>query len=170
MWSVLVVPWCVTISEASPRSSTTKQELAPAHLLSIRSLVVSRVLAFLRSVIVLVYSTSTNNLHQNIREAYSFITTNYVPGDEIILIGFSRGAFTARSMAGMIRDIGLLSRGGMRDFYAIFKDFQNSRNKKYHDIFPAVPFSDKPLRGRHFISEYRERLLEVGRTDHYFNS
>lgn len=36
---------------------------------------------------------------QNIREAYSFVATNYEPGDEIILLGFSRGAFTARSVA-----------------------------------------------------------------------
>lgn len=36
---------------------------------------------------------------QNIREAYSFIATNYEAGDEIILLGFSRGAFTARSVA-----------------------------------------------------------------------
>jgi hypothetical protein len=49
----------------------------------------------------------------------------------------------------------------MADFHAIFKDVQNSRNKKYHDIFPTVPFPDKPPPGRHMIAEYRERLLEV---------
>jgi hypothetical protein len=69
----------------------------------------------------------------------------------------------------MIRDIGLLSRGGMVDFYAIFKDVQNSRNKKYHDIFPTVPFPDKPPKGRHFIPEYRERLLEVSISDYYLH-
>ena len=30
---------------------------------------------------------------------YSFIATNYEPGDEIIMVGFSRGAFTARGVA-----------------------------------------------------------------------
>jgi hypothetical protein len=49
----------------------------------------------------------------------------------------------------------------MEDFYAIFKDIQNSRNKKYHDIFPKIPFPDKPPPGRHMVAEYRERLLEV---------
>jgi uncharacterized protein (DUF2235 family) len=39
---------------------------------------------------------------KNVREVYSFIASNYAPGDEIILIGFSRGAFTARSVAGMV--------------------------------------------------------------------
>ena len=42
---------------------------------------------------------------------------SYVPGDEIILIGFSRGAFTVRSVAAMISDIGLLTRAGMAVFY-----------------------------------------------------
>lgn len=42
---------------------------------------------------------SVSDLLQNIREAYSFVATNYEPGDEIILLGFSRGAFTARSVA-----------------------------------------------------------------------
>jgi hypothetical protein len=49
----------------------------------------------------------------------------------------------------------------MEDFYAIFKDIQNSRNKKYKDIFPTIPFPDKPPPGRHMVAEYRERLLEV---------
>lgn len=48
-----------------------------------------------------------------VREAYSFLAANYCSGDEIILIGFSRGAFTARSVAGLIKDIGLLTREGM---------------------------------------------------------
>jgi hypothetical protein len=47
-------------------------------------------------------------LSKNVREAYRHIAENYEPGDEIILIGFSRGAFTARSTAGFIRNCGLL--------------------------------------------------------------
>jgi hypothetical protein len=101
----------------------------------------------------------------NIREAYSFITTNYVPGDELILMGFSRGAFTVRSIAGMIHDIGLLTRGGMESFYAIFKDFQNSRNGHYRDKFPDLPFPDKPRAGsKDYMRRYRRRLLELGLT------
>ena len=42
-------------------------------------------------------------LSENIREAYAFLATNYEIGDEIILLGFSRGAFTARSIAGECR-------------------------------------------------------------------
>lgn len=47
---------------------------------------------------------------ENIRSAYQFICQNYVPGDEIYLFGFSRGAFTVRSLAGLITACGILFR------------------------------------------------------------
>lgn len=56
---------------------------------------------------------------------YNFICTNYVEGDDIILIGYSRGAFTARSVADMIAAIGLLTLEGLDHFYAIFDDYEN---------------------------------------------
>ncbi|MFH7027364.1 MAG: DUF2235 domain-containing protein [Heteroscytonema crispum UTEX LB 1556] len=46
----------------------------------------------------------------NIQDAYRFLCLNYVDGDEIYLFGFSRGAYTVRSLAGMIYCSGLLSR------------------------------------------------------------
>lgn len=52
-------------------------------------------------------------LSRNIRQAYAFLCLNYEPGDRIYLFGFSRGAFTVRSLAGMILDIGLLERGAL---------------------------------------------------------
>ncbi|UQC75639.1 peptidoglycan binding domain-containing protein [Colletotrichum lupini] len=64
-------------------------------------------------------------LDQAIREVYNFICTNYVDGDDIILIGFSRGAFTARSVADMIATVGLLTPSGLDHFYAIFEDYEN---------------------------------------------
>ncbi|KAK5631920.1 hypothetical protein RRF57_007634 [Xylaria bambusicola] len=77
------------------------------------------------------YSMSSTNESENIREAYAFICANYVDGDEIILLGFSRGAFTARSIGGMISDLGLLTRVGQEYFYPIFKDMQNWSNECY---------------------------------------
>lgn len=64
-------------------------------------------------------------LAEDIREAYNFICANYNDGDDIILIGFSRGAFTARSIADLIASIGLLTTGGMTWFYSIFEDYEN---------------------------------------------
>jgi uncharacterized protein (DUF2235 family) len=39
---------------------------------------------------------------------YTFISRNFVPGDQIVITGFSRGAYTARALAGMIATKGLL--------------------------------------------------------------
>jgi uncharacterized protein (DUF2235 family) len=42
-----------------------------------------------------------------IRRGYSFLCENYEDGDEIYVIGFSRGAFQARSLAGLIALAGI---------------------------------------------------------------
>ena len=47
-------------------------------------------------------------IYENIAEGYSFLVRNYREGDEIYLYGFSRGAFTARSIAGLVTLFGLL--------------------------------------------------------------
>lgn len=39
---------------------------------------------------------------------YTFISRNYQDGDRIVILGFSRGAYTARALAGMISSVGLL--------------------------------------------------------------
>ncbi|RKR03375.1 putative alpha/beta hydrolase family protein DUF2235 [Kushneria sinocarnis] len=45
---------------------------------------------------------------RNILDAYRFLMQNYVDGDEVYLFGFSRGAFTAQAVAGMLNKCGLL--------------------------------------------------------------
>jgi uncharacterized protein (DUF2235 family) len=45
----------------------------------------------------------------NILQAYGFLCQNYRDGDRIFLFGFSRGAYTARAVAGMIQMVGLLA-------------------------------------------------------------
>ncbi|KAK1589811.1 uncharacterized protein LY79DRAFT_517073 [Colletotrichum navitas] len=67
---------------------------------------------------------------QDIADTYRFICDNYNPGDEIIILGFSRGAFTARSVSGLVCNIGLLNRVGLSQFGAIFHDYQNFANWK----------------------------------------
>jgi uncharacterized protein (DUF2235 family) len=47
-------------------------------------------------------------LSTNIRNAYRFLAGNYETGDALYLFGFSRGAYTARSLAGLIRNCGIL--------------------------------------------------------------
>lgn len=47
-------------------------------------------------------------LDRDVLDAYCFLCRHYRPGDRIYLFGFSRGAYTARVVAGMIYLIGLL--------------------------------------------------------------
>jgi type VI secretion system (T6SS) phospholipase Tle1-like effector len=47
-------------------------------------------------------------LDHNIRKAYKFLSQWFRPGDEIFIFGFSRGAFTARSLCGYLQAVGLL--------------------------------------------------------------
>jgi uncharacterized protein (DUF2235 family) len=49
-----------------------------------------------------------SGLEQNVRRAYNFLSSQFRPGDEIFIFGFSRGAFTARSLCGYLSAVGLL--------------------------------------------------------------
>jgi uncharacterized protein (DUF2235 family) len=48
---------------------------------------------------------------RNIEDAYAYLMARYEPGDRVFLFGFSRGAFTARALAGMLHVCGLLEKG-----------------------------------------------------------
>jgi uncharacterized protein (DUF2235 family) len=47
-------------------------------------------------------------LSKHVLEAYTWLVANYEEGDELFLFGFSRGAFTARSTVGLVRNSGIL--------------------------------------------------------------
>jgi len=51
-----------------------------------------------------------SGLVQNLADAYRFLIFNHSPGDEIFIFGFSRGAYTARSFAGLLNTCGILLR------------------------------------------------------------
>jgi uncharacterized protein (DUF2235 family) len=47
-------------------------------------------------------------IDKKIKDLYTFLLLNYEIGDELYFFGFSRGAYTARSLAGMVRNCGIL--------------------------------------------------------------
>jgi len=49
-------------------------------------------------------------LDRKIEAAYRFLVLNFEPQDEIFIFGFSRGAYTARSLCGLIRKCGIVRR------------------------------------------------------------
>lgn len=51
---------------------------------------------------------SGRGINRQIRRAYGYLASRYRPGDRIFLLGYSRGAYAARSLAGVIDRVGLL--------------------------------------------------------------
>jgi uncharacterized protein (DUF2235 family) len=67
-------------------------------------------------------------LFHNVMTGYRFLCQNYEEGDQIFLFGFSRGAFTVRSLAGLIRNSGILKRG--------HESFEDEAVARYRDYAP----------------------------------
>ena len=62
-------------------------------------------------------------LMDKITEGYAWLVNNYQEGDEIFLFGFSRGAYTARSLVGMLRKSGLVKNAvKIKDAVRLYKD------------------------------------------------
>lgn len=81
-------------------------------------------------------------LDENIRSAYEWLIENYAPGDQIYIFGFSRGAYTARALAGLIAIDGILKPGspiGVGELFERYKDgslniWQLSERKEKGDV------------------------------------
>lgn len=65
-------------------------------------------------------------ISDNVKNGYQFICSNYEEGDEIFLFGFSRGAYTARSIGGLIHNMGILKRP---HFHRLNEAYSYYRNK-----------------------------------------
>ncbi len=66
-----------------------------------------------------------HGLIRNISDAYMFLVFNYAPGDEIYIFGFSRGAYTARSFAGLIKSCGVFERKYVRKINVAVKAYRD---------------------------------------------
>lgn len=66
-------------------------------------------------------------INRQIRRAYGYLASRYRPGDKIFLMGFSRGAYAVRSLAGVIDRVGLLraeaaTQRNVRDAYRFYEN------------------------------------------------
>lgn len=71
-----------------------------------------------------------SGLSEKVQQAYRFCCLNYEPGDSILLFGFSRGAFTVRSLAGLIGLVGLLRKGDLEFLPDIWKLYRTVPSKR----------------------------------------
>lgn len=100
-------------------------------------------------------------LKENMREAYTYLAINWKAGDEMFLMGFSRGAFTARSIGGMIGALGLLTRTGLPYFNEIFEDWEHRFDDRYESKYPDTPFPNKGPFDQHYVDELVKRGLTI---------
>lgn len=86
-------------------------------------------------------------IDKNIIQLYTFLALNYESGDEIYMYGFSRGAYTIRSVAGMISSVGLVRR---KKVQWVTEAYQLYRNRTLDE--------DDPISCRDFRSTYGDRV------------
>jgi uncharacterized protein (DUF2235 family) len=90
-------------------------------------------------------------LSRNVVDAYRFLIDNYEPGDLLYFFGFSRGAFTARSLAGLVRNCGILRRenaGRIDEAWALYRSSADTPNGVASTLFRGA-YSYEPR--IHFI-------------------
>lgn len=78
-------------------------------------------------------------INRQIQRVYGWLASRYRPGDRIFLIGYSRGAYAVRSLAGVMAQVGLL-----KAEYATERNVREAYRHYQFDIDPetAAEFSD----------------------------
>jgi hypothetical protein len=66
-----------------------------------------------------------SGIDKHIKDLYTFLLTNYDDGDEVYMFGFSRGAYTVRSLAGLILHSGLGRRDQLRFVEEAYEAYRN---------------------------------------------
>jgi len=76
-------------------------------------------------------------LNRQIRRAYGYLASRYKPGDKIYLMGYSRGAFAVRSLAGVIDMVGLLraEHATVRNIRTAYRHYECSPDSSYAKEF-----------------------------------
>ncbi len=77
-------------------------------------------------------------LSNSVKSCYGFLVDNYAPGDEIFLFGFSRGAYVARSVAGMLGHVGILKRSEMERFIDAWDWYTGSHAERKLEALDAI--------------------------------
>ena len=89
-------------------------------------------------------------LETNVRAAYNWLVQNYEdgnplkPADEIYIFGFSRGAFTARSLVGFISTCGLLRRGAPLTVNQLWQNYCLLGRQHEHHTGPLTALFGEP--------------------------
>jgi len=97
-------------------------------------------------------------LDDNIVEAYRNLVFWYEPGDEIFVFGFSRGAYTARSLAGLIRTAGIPPRAHLPRLQEAVEIYRARGPDTHPDAETCRPRRSIPDRSSSTRQTFRPRL------------
>lgn len=103
-----------------------------------------------------------SSFQQHLLAGYRFVMQYYNPGDHIYIFGFSRGAYTARFLAEMIHELGLLSRGNEEMVQFAWETFSNFQQAKGND-HPSE--KDKKLMA--FMENFTKTFCRPGVAIHF---
>jgi uncharacterized protein (DUF2235 family) len=82
-------------------------------------------------------------LDKNLADAYRFLIFNYTPGDQIYIFGFSRGAYTARSFAGLLAHSGIPNRRYAHQVDNAIARYRERNNKTPEFLEDMMQFRSK---------------------------
>lgn len=101
--------------------------------------------------------TTGSGIHKNIMDGYRYIVQNYSPGDELFLFGFSRGAYTVRSLCGLINNCGILKRPDARLIQKAFDHYKRQEDEYAPEGTKSVAFRHRhahPSKGVRFLGVF----------------
>ncbi|KAH8993945.1 hypothetical protein EDB92DRAFT_1795941 [Lactarius akahatsu] len=84
-------------------------------------------------------------LYQHIMDGYKFLMQSYNVGDKVCLFGFSRGAYTARALAGMLHKVGLLSRDNVEQIPFAYELYKSDGNDALAQEFKMAFSREVPI-------------------------
>jgi uncharacterized protein (DUF2235 family) len=82
-----------------------------------------------------------DGIEGNIRNLYRLVVYNYEPGDELYFFGFSRGAFTVRTLAGFMKKVGLVEKDDdyyVPEIYACYENGHDTGSAEWQRAFRKV--------------------------------
>jgi len=74
----------------------------------------------------------------NIQKGYEKLVKHFKAGDHLFLFGFSRGAYTARSLAGFLNHVGLLLASHIEDVPKAFELYKSRANVQDSELWPFL--------------------------------
>ncbi len=77
-------------------------------------------------------------LDKDITDAYQWLIDHYDPGDDVFIFGFSRGAYTARSLAGFIAKCGLLKPGASLGVKQLYNRYRRTEARTLWALLDAI--------------------------------